>query len=211
MPPNATAVPPTADIRDIKGLISIGGGVPAGYIALAALAFIVALGIFFYLRNRKPKVAKPVPELSPEEEALRALDRLSAPGALGNYEAIKKCHFEISEISRRYLERRFGIPATDRTLEEMIPLLEKLLAIAQDQRQSMIQILKKSDRVKFTDEDPGEAKSRELLQTTRDFVMQTSSQLQSTSPASDGPQAMSEPLAGVPSGLMAATKPKENA
>jgi hypothetical protein len=163
---------PGPDIRDIKDLITLGGGI-SPWLLVAIIVALVAAGILAYFQFRKAKAPKPVPEVPADKEAMVALDRLAA-FSLTDYESIKRFHFELSEISRRFIERRFGVPATDRTLEEILPLLERMRALSPNQRENVAQILKRTDRVKFTDEDPGNARSLELLELTKSFLRQSS-------------------------------------
>ncbi len=162
----------TADIRDIKGLIGIYGWTRLSLVlGLAVLAIII---VFLYLSHRKknkpsPTVAlpqKPAHELAIEKIAVLREWALNT----GN---MKRFHFELSDIIRHYLESRFGIPATDRTAEELQTAIHRLPLLTVAQKAAYFQLLKSTDLVKFTDQNPGEATSKDLLEIAEKFVRET--------------------------------------
>jgi hypothetical protein len=83
-----------------------------------ALALLAGLGWWLLRRRRRPVPAPHVPEVSPAEEARAALDALAASGALAGGE-FRRFYIELSEIAKRYLERRLGAPILEMTSAEM--------------------------------------------------------------------------------------------
>lgn len=107
------------DIRDIKPPVEIAGGVPIWAAIVGGVVGIGAgIGLFLYLRHRRrtralePASEEPIDELG-EFDKIAALDLLEK----GQY----KRHYELlSESLRRYIERRYGIDAMERTTYELV-------------------------------------------------------------------------------------------
>jgi hypothetical protein len=137
------------DIRDIKPLVTI----KRNYTLLIALSIagllllsLVIGGIYFYrTRYRKSKATPPMPA---HELALEELDRLQREGliAKGIY---KEHYFKISEIFRRYLERRFHFQAVEKTTEEILPEILNIKGFDQMVKGSAKTFLYHTDLVKF--------------------------------------------------------------
>ncbi len=107
------------DIHEIKSLEPAGFYLPVPFYISAALLLLVLLGIVFR-RRRKKRAARTFiePPRSPREEAEEALKELAAMGLIEKGEFRKHC-FLLSEILRRYIERRFRFPAVEQTSEEI--------------------------------------------------------------------------------------------
>ena len=119
---NATAM---TDIRDIKPALSMGPDLHWLYWALAALAVLVLAVLVWRLwrRRKKPPVMEPAaPPIPAETEAYELLDALAAEGGLDP----KQFYFRLSAILRRYIERRFEVPAAEMTTEELLPTVDRL-------------------------------------------------------------------------------------
>jgi hypothetical protein len=108
-------------LADIRGPM----GVPIGrafWIGLAVLLLLLA-GLAFWLWSRRgrkaPTVAAVEPALTPEVEALRALDALLASGRLARGE-YRPFYIELTAVAKRYLERRTGAPVMEMTSAEML-------------------------------------------------------------------------------------------
>ena len=137
------------DIRDIKSLVTI----KRNYTLLIALSIagllflsLVIGGIYFYrTRYRKAKATPPRPA---HELALDELDQLQKEGliARGIY---KEHYFKISEIFRRYLEKRFHFQAVEKTTEEILPEIINLKGFDQMVKGSAKTFLYHTDLVKF--------------------------------------------------------------
>ena len=127
---------------------------------LLFVAFLVSVVIMvFWLRAKLRELRS----LSPADEALRALDRLPADPAA-------RIH-EINRLLRRYLERRFSIPALERTNRELLPFLEGCDLGPLTSR--LIDFFRDSDAVRFSGREPGdfpaeaEAFARRFIEETR--------------------------------------------
>jgi len=65
-----------------------------------------------------------IPLRPPEDIAREALDELAASGLAASGE-VKAFYIRLSDILRRYIEGRFGIPAMDRTTAELLPEIRR--------------------------------------------------------------------------------------
>lgn len=97
---------------------------------LLALAILLVVGIVLVLWLRRPKTPKPIPVLPPRpahEIAFEALTRLrnDEEGLLRD-RAYEVFSVQVSAILRVYLRGRFGVPADDRTTEEILEALRPL-------------------------------------------------------------------------------------
>lgn len=95
----------------------------AFWIGLAVLALVAASLILWWRRRRVRPAGEPVArELPPDAEARQALERLAASGARqrGEYRAF---YIALTEIAKRYLERRLEAPVLEMTSAEMVGFL----------------------------------------------------------------------------------------
>lgn len=168
--PVQTVLPPNA--KDLKGLKGKPAPLPFDprpwLIALAAAALGAAGFWLFSRRRRAAALAAGPPPLPPDVEALRALDALAAllDGPAKPY------YSALTDLFKRYIERRFGLPAMDRTTTELIPLL-KQLPVPSSERSAFRELLETADLAKFARfESPAEERTRHRDQ-VRAFVEAT--------------------------------------
>ena len=144
-----TPFDPSEDYRDIKTIIEVSNPAVNKIPLYLTLAVLASLGVLMsYLRKRrKPEavVAQPViPELSPYEEAVRALKALARKGSSD----VKFYYSELNDILRNYVWRRHNISSFERTNEELILQLSKL-DMPKDSFIALAQALRMADFVKF--------------------------------------------------------------
>jgi hypothetical protein len=97
----------------------------AGLFALGGL--LVAGGGWYawrVLRRRRPDEAAAARVLPPDEAALERLRALAASGALDDDDR-RPVYFQLTEILREYLGRRFGFDAPEQTTEELVASLSR--------------------------------------------------------------------------------------
>ncbi len=141
------------DIHEIKGLEPAGFFLPAPFYITAALLLCVLLGIVFW-RHRKKRAAMTFiePLRTPREEAETALKELAAMDLIEKGEFRKYC-FLLSEIFRRYIERRFRFPAVESTSEEIRRHLGAL-PVGEHVKEEVRLFLVNTDRVKYAGAAP---------------------------------------------------------
>ncbi|MBI4353125.1 MAG: hypothetical protein HY593_04270 [Candidatus Omnitrophica bacterium] len=159
-------------IRPIKGPVSLDlGGLRSllpGFLVLLLLLFLVSKIVWRRLKKGKidPESLKP-----PHERAYLELERLMKKRLL---EAAKTKEFysELSDILRRYLQRRFGAPALDLTTDEILRRLkeEKLDSEAAGKVRG---VLGNADLVKFAKLVPPNALAERMAGELRAVVEMT--------------------------------------
>lgn len=110
----------TTDIRGLKPQASV----PADYLSyliIAAILLVAGAGLWYWrYRKLHPllKEEEVEPPVSPWEEALSALSELESSDLL-EMGRVKLYYLRLSEIVKRYIERRFRIAAVDMTTYEI--------------------------------------------------------------------------------------------
>lgn len=157
------------DIRGLKDIIHLPETPWWLYLTGAAL-LLLGLGIWLWLRKTK----QPSPEivLLPHEAALARLDELAATSWLAEGRD-KEFHFELSAVLRLYVERRFGLPASDRTIDELKREIVEVAALSPELHEELLALLSASEVVKFADVVLPQSRSRELLAGAKQFVAAT--------------------------------------
>jgi len=105
---------------DVRAPISVSIG-RAFWLAVAVLVLGLAAAVFWIVRRMRPAAAPEAtrePPVPPDTEALVALDRLAASGLAARGE-VKAYYIELTQIAKRYLERRLGAPVLEMTSAEM--------------------------------------------------------------------------------------------
>ncbi len=162
---------PLTDIHDIKPILSLGMDRDWVLWALAALALAaLALAVWWWRKRRRRTVTPPAAAPAPAPE-IEAWGRLDALGALGDIDG-RRFYFELSAILRRYLERRFAIPAAEMTLEELLPQVERL-PLTQDLAADFKNLSRAAEPVKFAGRAADPQKMPADLTFARDFVQRT--------------------------------------
>jgi hypothetical protein len=116
--------PAEQKLADIRGPISLPVGAPF-WLGVAGLALLLAVvGVCWWRRRRRRAPAGPLPAQQgpPDVEARAALDRLAASGAVGRGE-YRPFYISLTEIAKRYLERRLEAPVLEMTSSEMLGYL----------------------------------------------------------------------------------------
>jgi len=161
------------DIRDIKPLVIIKRSyrllIALSIAGLLLLALIIG-GIYLYrTKYKRDKILPPRPA---HELALEELDRLQKEGliARGIY---KEHYFKLSEVFRRYLERRFHFQAVEKTTEEILPEILNLQGFNQRVKSSAQKFLYHTDLVKFAKYIPNTEEVDQKYQEAVNFINET--------------------------------------
>jgi hypothetical protein len=171
---DSTQDKPSEDIKDIKPLQTI--KVPLSWYLISGgtvLFFLIAaLLIYFFVKRRKYKPKPVTPQLQPNQAAYEALEALDRSNFIDRGE-FKLFHYRLSEIFRTYLEAQYGFSATDLTTEEILSLSCTHLHLSEQKYQSLSEVLKETDLVKFSDTIPTKIRSMELFVSVKKFIEET--------------------------------------
>lgn len=163
---------PMTDIHDIKPALAMGADLHwLIWMAAAVVAVAVLVAVAWWLwRRRKKTAAEPAttPLPAPEVEAYALLDGLSAK----DHDDLKHFYFRLSAILRRYMERRYGIPAAEMTTEELLPAVGRL-DVSLDLVGQVKSFCLRSDPIKFAGAVADAGRVAHELAFVRDFVRQT--------------------------------------
>lgn len=177
-----------SELRDIKpqAELEIPAAIPyPALIAAAAAAMLAALGFVLWRRwaNQKPVDNRTPDQVAYDELARIAAMQLPAAGRFNEHYALT------ADCVRNYLERQFGIPASDRTTLEITTSL-RTATIAPAQAQSLVTMLAECDLVKFARLAPGQAAATDLLEEARRFVMLTTAEKAAAASQASNPDNM---------------------
>lgn len=139
-----------SEIRDIKDIVEVDKNwAPWFFWILNLILLMVVLYLFWKYRKIKGKPALGKAPIIPTHEiALRELDLLRNKRLLKGGNA-REHFFQLSEIFRRYIGKRYSIPAPDWTTEEITEYFQQQSEVRPNLYTEAIRILNKSDLVKF--------------------------------------------------------------
>jgi len=162
------------DILDINELLEVDKDwVPIIFWGLNLILLIIVLYALWKYRGAKQNKNSLRTRVIPIHEiALNQLDSLKLKDFLNSGDS-RKHFFELSEIFRHYLGKRYNFPAPDWTTEEITKYFQKDNKLELIQRNEIIRILNKSDLIKFAKiqvkSDADEIESvREIISSTRE-------------------------------------------
>jgi len=141
-----------------------------------------------WLQKRKAFKLPPIPEGPPKTEdqaALDDLEELEKQGLVkrGQY---KVHYFRVSEITKRYIGKRYAFDAPESTSREVIITLEEKKLIGDDWIDRIETLFEKLDRAKFTDHVPDADEGAAVLAEVRKLVLSTRKPLPITPPSVGG-------------------------
>jgi len=157
------------DINDIKKAIEFPNFLPliiAGFILAGAIFAYVVYRYIKKLRSMRSSV-KPLP--TPWAEAVAALESIPVEDWLGK-RLFKKYYYAISEILKRYLERRFEFKAAEQTTTEIATNL-KVLRIPQ--REEFSAFFTRADMVKYAKYVPPRDEMNAAIHVAKDLIGKT--------------------------------------
>jgi hypothetical protein len=146
------------DIRDIKPLEKARREIHRSdlLLLLGGLAMLGLLMGFFVYYRRKRRIQKLY--RTPEELARDELEYLEATGLLEE-ERHREYVFGLSLIFRRYLERRFRLPAAEQTTEEIFTSLKKAEHLDKSLKDMARWFLEETDPIKYRGLEPRTAET----------------------------------------------------
>lgn len=158
------------DIRDIRGVVHVA----PSWMWLVYLMGTLALAAVAYALYRWWKARAKVRAKTPYELAVEALDKARA---LMAPDKVREYSFRVSEITRNYIEARFGARAAHRTTEEFLrDLVEKPATGLADHAGLLEDFLKHCDLVKFARWKLSQAEMEQMHASALTFVNATKPQ-----------------------------------
>jgi hypothetical protein len=140
---------------------------PAMIVGLAALGLLL---IVWLLWRRRPLALA----LSADKAALRELERLAAL-RLATARDVERYHTRLSAVVRRYLERRFQLPASRQTTAEFLDALRHSPQLPAGQQALLRDFLERCDLGKFAPVTPGPQECRTAAELARRLIETPSS------------------------------------
>ena len=174
----------TFQIDTVKGIIDIKPPMEAPLIfkelvpwLLYGLGLLAMLGAAWWIYRKffKKGIQEFVPykpEIPAHVEALDALDELKNK-KLWQQGLVKEYHSELSDIFRRYLERRFRFSAMEQTTDEILSVLESTQLTDSLQREIIREVLVLADFVKFAKLEPLASQNETSFQQIYSLILQT--------------------------------------
>ena len=147
-----------------------------GAILLAAIITLIVL----YIKRKKKEAMLSKPLLPPYEEAMEELQKLRNQ-KLWEQGEIKQYYIRLSDVVRRYIERRFGIEAMESTTDEIVKAMRKTDA-EQFARAKLKELLELSDLVKFAKHSTIADDNLNSYMIAFDFIEMTRPPLQQNEP-----------------------------
>lgn len=162
---------PRSAMRPVKDAVDI--LLPRDWRVIAMLAAgALALGAVGYAGWRLMRRAAPPIIVTPQEEARRSLAQLHDEDLPGNGRVLD-FYVRLSDIVRRYVERRFGIRAPEQTTKEFLAAASRDGSIGEGHRVLLSGFLRTADRVKFAAERPGAGDCNRAFDAAKGFVEET--------------------------------------
>lgn len=180
-----------SDASDVRGL-KTQATVPPDYSKLtivvgSVIAGIILVAVVIFLLVRHSRRGYPQPEKPagpPHVVALAELEALLA-SPLRAEGRLKEFYYELSEIIRRYLGRRFQIYTLERTTEEILEQVQ-LLFLESGTLNMIAAFLQNTDLVKFASYTPAETECDECISTGRQIISVTKQDFASVDPSKPG-------------------------
>jgi hypothetical protein len=171
------------DINDLKPQQQYPNPLP--FVILGAVVAAAALGFFgrrLYRRWRRRQLLG-APLLDPWDEALAALGAVPETDLLsaGQY---RRLYYSVSEILKRYLERRFEFPASEQTTTE---IGREMKARRTPEAERFRDFFRAADMVKYAKHRPEPAAAQAVVTSARELV-----RLTTPAPESDERRGMSK-------------------
>jgi hypothetical protein len=167
-----------ADINDIKKAVEFPNFLPliiAGIVVACALLGYIIYRTVRYLIRRRTHAAPLIP---PWIEALAAIDTIPVDEWLARG-WIKRYYYALSEILKRYIERRFVFNAAEQTTSEIIATMKIQKVPLRDQ---FYDFFTRADMVKYAKVIPPNREIQTAMQKARDLVNQTTPRVEETTP-----------------------------
>ena len=144
----------------------------AGLGGLLAAGTVVWLLMRYFRRKKDPEGLMLRPLEPAHVIAFRELDRLKEE-KIWNRGMVKEYYTRLTEITRKYIERQFDIPAMESTTEEILDAFKRANLDDNLLNEILKELLELADLVKFAKEDPLPVDNQTNLNNAYIFVQKT--------------------------------------
>ena len=154
--------------RDITGPIEVDLDTPIAWIwfLIGHLLLVTTIIVVVWWWTRPRPLPPPVPA---DAWAFEELDKLESRGHL-SAGRIHRFYVELTDITRRFIELRYGIAAPERTTPEFAREATRHPLIGEEHARVLGNLLRAADMVKFAGDRPASAEAERHLGFVRDFV-----------------------------------------
>ena len=162
-----------AEFRDVKGVAELPRERTWTWVAwtAAAIGGLVVLAMIAMLVRRSRKPAR-VPVIEPHVWAMNQLRALLDENLI-EAGRVREFYYRLNEVTRTYIELRFGLMAPERTTEEFLANLRTSDVLSAGHKSALADFLAACDMVKYALYEPGDAEIERVFNTARDFIEQT--------------------------------------
>jgi hypothetical protein len=140
-------------------------------VIVGLLLVFAGIAYFIYMRRKKRPALPPPPPEPLHVKTLRLLAELEKQGLWQKGE-VKEYYVRLTDILRTYIEARYGLPAMERTTDELTAVTGRHKELAAHTRQ-LYTILSTADMAKFARAQPLPDEHVSAMQLTKDFVTAT--------------------------------------
>lgn len=158
--------------RDIKGPLALSEPAAPQRLWIIGIAAVVVGLLVWVLWRRRRRQQQPAIVIPAHEWALARLRELKGRGLIEQGQ-VHEFYFELSDIVRQYIERRFSLRAPERTTEEFLEDMKRDPTLSAQHKQVLREFLEAADMVKFAMYQPSGDQIDEALEAAQDFVHQT--------------------------------------
>jgi hypothetical protein len=166
-------------LKDNMYIVYLGLGV-------LVLTILIILLVRHSSKKQPPIVVVETPKIPAHIIALDKLQKLSDEKLWQN-DKLKQYHIALTDILREYIENRFKIPALEQTTDEILFGFRNI-AIDDESRNKLKQVLILGDLVKFAKEQPLANENEKSMQNSYDFINGTKREEESTKKIIDSKQ-----------------------
>lgn len=140
--------------------------------SLAGAVLCIGLAAFFLIKRRRKADEAVQPTIPAHELAFNELEALIAENLVEQGE-VKRFYQKISDILRRYIERRFGIHAPEQTTEEFLAGIKTRHDFPKTYNPLIKNFLTHCDLVKFAEHQPTTENIQQTFDSCQDFILGT--------------------------------------
>ncbi|MBI4971443.1 MAG: hypothetical protein HZC17_06355 [Candidatus Omnitrophica bacterium] len=164
---------PKRDIRDIKSITNLPSQLFKMILIAAGtlLGLLVILFVWLWFNHRDLLLRFFAPPLKPAEEAIQALHRLEDSGLLAKGH-VQEYYFRMSNVIKKYFQKRYGFKALEDTSSEIIYEFQKR-DLPLDQIQVADLFFEATDFVKFANIAPAPSEIQKDLKLAIQLVEKT--------------------------------------